>query len=412
MNRILFTLIYITVLTISFNAYAVDSKILDALLPGTKNCNYVDSKLYQPFSGIDRTFPGAATLGVTKGADGTTDCIQVGGSATTESLIKIAFTTLIAIVIVMTVISISISGIQYMTEEAMGSMKGKAKKRLQNSFIALGLALLSYSIVYTINKQLIEFEFNPNKLDDKNNIQKGIDQANAAKAEGSVYVADNAVQYLTQPVQQNGGYGTTPGTITPGSSPSWAATTATGNFSTNASYGSISCVNGLCAASFPTIFGYLDGNGRTGSKGDNGVGNSKWSDKPGCTYYNWNTTSMGLALPQGFWRAAGIDMSVVKYIGIRLYVNGVFQNILPIVDDSSENLDFTFAAAKAYLDPNIVNSDNMNKGNKKVTFEIVMNYYKNNPGAKNVVYIKDTAAMNGKSHSQMVDQNLIQPCGI
>ena len=208
--KISFTLIYITVLTISFNAYAVDSKILDALLPGTKNCNYVDSKLYQPFSGIDRTFPGAATLGVTKGADGTTDCIQVGGSATTESLIKIAFTTLIAIVIVMTVISISISGIQYMTEEAMGSMKGKAKKRLQNSFIALGLALLSYSIVYTINKQLIEFEFNPNKLDDKNNIQKGIDQANAAKAEGSVYVADNAVQYLTQPIQQNGGYNQTP----------------------------------------------------------------------------------------------------------------------------------------------------------------------------------------------------------
>jgi hypothetical protein len=210
-HKVLFTLIYITILTTSFNVYASTvSNLFLSLNPATKNCNYVDDKRYQPFSNIDKSFPGASTLGMTsiQTASGTVNCIDV--SSSNANMINIVFTTLIAIVIILTVISISVSGIQYMTEEAIGSIKGKAKKRLQNSFIALGLALLSYSIVYTINKQLIEFEFNPSKIDENNTINKGIQDAIEAKAKGGVYVSDNAVEYLTQPIQQGGGYNQTP----------------------------------------------------------------------------------------------------------------------------------------------------------------------------------------------------------
>lgn len=397
MNKKLFTFILIILLTVSTQVCkAIETpSLLKALLPGTKNCPFVgESKLYQPFSNIDKTFPGATTLGVTVVQDSNKNdinCIKVDGS--TENLLKIIFTSLISIIIVLTVISIAVSGIQFMTEAATGQIKGGAKKRLQNSFIALGLALLSYTIMYTINKQLVEFNFEPSKIDSNGLIDKGIKEAEAAKAKGSVLVADSALEYLTQPLQQNNTNGTN--LIPQGSTPSFNETITGGNFSTYASYRSIKCGGTLCSSSKPTVFGYLDGDGTVGRSGDNGIGNSSWSTKPGCTYDNWNTISMGVALPQGFWRAAGIPLSDVKYIGIRVYVNGSFKKILPVVDDSESNLDFTFAAAKAFIDSSITNSNRLNTSGKEVTFEIVRDYYKTNEKT-NVVWISNTSTFNNR----------------
>jgi hypothetical protein len=103
---------------------------------------------------------------------------------------------------------------------------------------------------------------------------------------------------------------------------------------------------------------------------------------------------MGLALPQGFWRAAGVAVAEVKNIGIKVYINGVAQRIMPIVDDSQQNLDFTFAAARAYLDPTITNSNRINTAGKNVTFEI-KNYYLTNQKT-DLVYTSNRSTFSNK----------------
>ncbi len=453
MNRKLFTLVYILILSLSVDVYALptlptdiippttpgsgvaapntnpsttkppitqqkstdappatkaEKSILDSILPNTKNCQYASLEkgkggLYQPFSGIDDKFPGAkGILKMIKGKDGQTDCVNVGGGAT-ESLVTLTFKTAILIIIVLTIISISISGIQYMTEEATGQIKGGARKRLTNSFIALGLGLLSYTILYTVNKQLVEFSFDPSSIDKDKSIQRGVSDAAAAFKNNSSILLGN-VEIINPQAQTtpNSPYGTVPG-----STPSWNEAGTMGNFSTYASYGSIKCGGNICSSSNPTVFGYLDGNGTVGRSGDNGVGNGAWSSIPGCTYDNGNTTSMGVALPQGFWRAAGISFADVKYIGIKVNINGVFARILPVVDDSESNLDFTFAAAKAYLDPTITSSNRINTAGKQVTFEIVKDYYKTNPKTGVVWIIDDANTTTGKPNYLRKD---IRPC--
>ena len=184
--------------------YVTGSTILDTLIPSRKNCDYVNKKEYQPFSGIDSTFPGASTLGMTEGRKGET-CISVTGG--TENLVKLLFTTAISIIIILTVISISVAGIQYMTEQATGQIKGGAKKRLKDSLIALALALLSYTILYTVNRQLVSFDFAPGSIDQTGAIDRGIADANlAASSSGAV----TALVDAARPVVTNGYGAATP----------------------------------------------------------------------------------------------------------------------------------------------------------------------------------------------------------
>ena len=394
MNKKIFTIINIIILSTSFQVLAADnasSSILDSILPSTKNCNYVDKKLYQPFSSIDNTFPGSENL-MEKGKNNI-DCIKVGSG--TENMLKSLFIILISVIIILTVVSISVSGIQYMTEEAINK-KGLAKKRLTNSFIALGLGLFSYSILYTINKQLVEFDFNPSKLDTSGAIQKGIDSAVKSKESGTMLSDISGIEALMKPVT---GENTVSGWQNPYNPTSpqlpFSEAFAGGNFSTYASFGSIKCYGASCSASKPTVFGYKDGDGTVGTKGDNGIGNSLWSTKPGCTYDTGNTVTKGVALPKGFWGSAGINFSDVKYIGIKIYVNGVSKTILPVVDDSQSNLDFTFAAAKEYIDPTITNSNNINTSGKKITFEIIKDYYKSNVKS-NIVWTSNQSTFSKK----------------
>ena len=398
MNKLLFTFIFIATVSFSFTTRAAalpivekglnmipSGTILDTLIPSRKRCNYVTNRKYEPFSNINKDFPGATTLKM----DGN-GCVDVTNG--TENLLKLLFTTAITIIIVLTVISMSVAGIQFMTEQAVGKTPGAAKKRLQNSFIALGLGLLSYTILYTVNKQLVNFTFNPVSIDIKGSIGRGINDANiAALSSGASaqLVSSVTAPYLpgtlvspTGFINMQTGAPCTPVTGVPDSlnpcikqvlgTPSFGETTTPGNFSTYASFGSIRCSGALCSSSNPTVFGYLDGDGTVGSTGDNGIGNASWSSKPGCTADTGNTVTMGLALPQGFWRAAGIQVSEVKNIGIKVYINGVAQRIMPIVDDSQQNLDFTFAAARAYLDPTITNSNRINTAGKNVTFEMMI----------------------------------------
>jgi len=159
--------------------------IFQTLDPRTKKCNFVSKKLYQPFSEIDKTFPGANSI-LKMDKNG---CVDV--SSATENIVKLLFTTAITVIIILTVVMISVSGIQYMTEEAVGK-KGEAKKRLTNSIIALGLGLLSYTIMYTINKQLVEFSFDPGSIDYTGAVEGGISDANKAASSTSNYYANIA----------------------------------------------------------------------------------------------------------------------------------------------------------------------------------------------------------------------------
>ncbi len=190
---------------------APEGSILATIFPTTKNCDYVNKKLYQPFSGIDKTFPGAVSLGVVEVPNrdtkegGKITCIKVASG--TEGLLKMLFTLLISIIIILSVINISVSGIQYMTEEATGQIKGGAKKRLQNSLIALALGLLSYTILYTVNKQLVAFNFNPGQLDTENSIDGGIAKAAQGLKEGTYSTSFANVEGLQQSVNVPGLYG-------------------------------------------------------------------------------------------------------------------------------------------------------------------------------------------------------------
>lgn len=376
---------------------APKGSVLATMFPSTKNCDYVNNKQYQPFSGIDKTFPGAKTLNITevKDRNGTEEdkmatCINVAGG--TEGILKIFFTLSISIIIIMSVVNISISGIQFMTEEATGQIKGGARKRLQNSFIALGLGLLSYTILYTVNKQLVAFNFNPESIDKDGSINKGIESATKAAGQGAFSTAFGSIEAL-RPGLPNSPYLTQPGV-----QPSFNETLSQGNISTPVGFtgfGSIRCQGYLCVSEKTTVFGYKDGDGTVGNTGDNGIGNARWSTKPGCTYDTGNTTTLGVALPQNFWRGMGIPFEDVKYIGVKLYVNGVFKKVLPVVDDSQLNLDLTFAAARAYIDPTITNSNRLNTSGKKVSFEIIKDYYKTNPKT-NIVWTSNKSTFTNK----------------
>ncbi len=224
MNKPLFTIISILSIFISVNISAAansttekppenqseqtksvdkssDKSVMDTLWPSTKKCNYVDNKQYQPFADITNNFPGVDGL---MDKDG---CVIVSGA--TENLIKLLFTSAITVIIILTVINISIAGIRYMTEEAVGK-KGEAKKKLTNSLIALALGLASYTILYTVNKQLVQFEFNPKNIDKDGSVDKGLEDTKNTLANISYLSTDADI--IVSPIYQvgNPGYNADP----------------------------------------------------------------------------------------------------------------------------------------------------------------------------------------------------------
>ncbi len=189
-------------------------KTLVQMLFTSKDCNYVKDKQYQPFSGIDTSFPGIGSSLTKSKQNPNVTCVNVSNA--TEDIVKMLFTVGITVIIMLTVISIAVSGIQYMTEEAVGK-KGAAKKRLTNSFIALGLGLLSYTILYTVNKKLVEFDFNPSEIDVDKSIQKGINQVLTVATSswvGNISGIDAVLNQNPGWSFPSGGLPTTPGSIT------------------------------------------------------------------------------------------------------------------------------------------------------------------------------------------------------
>lgn len=190
MHKTITTLTIIISLFFGFNVFAAEKSILDTLIPSKKNCNYVSKQLYQPFSDINEDFPAVGGL-MKVGADKEKSCVDV--SSGTENILSLFFRIAISLIIVLTVINITVAGIQYMTENATGKVQGGANKRLKDSLIALALGLFSYTILYTVNKQLVNFDFNPVSIDIDNSVGKGVQSANVAQIGGFSTTINEAV---------------------------------------------------------------------------------------------------------------------------------------------------------------------------------------------------------------------------
>ena len=70
-----------------------------------------------------------------------------------------AFNWAIAMAVVLALIMIIWGGIEYMTTDSW-SGKDDGKTRIRNALWGLGLALISYLILYTINPNLVDFKGN------------------------------------------------------------------------------------------------------------------------------------------------------------------------------------------------------------------------------------------------------------
>lgn len=71
--------------------------------------------------------------------------------------IGIFYQALLGITITLAIIYIVIGGLQYMTSAA-ASGKGDGKKKMTDALIGLGIALLSYLALYTINPDLVNWK--------------------------------------------------------------------------------------------------------------------------------------------------------------------------------------------------------------------------------------------------------------
>jgi len=58
------------------------------------------------------------------------------------------------------VMMIVIGGVEYIISGANESMRGEAKKRIENAIWGLVMALVSYLVLYTINPSLVDLENN------------------------------------------------------------------------------------------------------------------------------------------------------------------------------------------------------------------------------------------------------------
>ncbi len=81
-------------------------------------------------------------------------------NVTLEQYLTWAFRFVLALAGFLAVMMIVIGGVEYIISGASESMRGEAKKRIENAIWGLVMALVSYLVLYTINPSLVDFENN------------------------------------------------------------------------------------------------------------------------------------------------------------------------------------------------------------------------------------------------------------
>jgi len=81
-------------------------------------------------------------------------------NVTLEQYLTWAFRFVLALAGFLAVMMIVIGGVEYIISGASESMRGEAKKRIENAIWGLVMALVSYLVLYTINPSLVDFKNN------------------------------------------------------------------------------------------------------------------------------------------------------------------------------------------------------------------------------------------------------------
>jgi len=81
-------------------------------------------------------------------------------NVTLEQYLTWAFRFVLALAGFLAVMMIVIGGVEYIISGASESMRGEAKKRIENAIWGLVMALVSYLVLYTINPSLVDFNDN------------------------------------------------------------------------------------------------------------------------------------------------------------------------------------------------------------------------------------------------------------
>ena len=81
-------------------------------------------------------------------------------NVTLEEYLTWAFRFVLALAGFLAVMMIVIGGVEYIISGANESMRGEAKKRIENAIWGLVMALVSYLVLYTINPSLVDFNNN------------------------------------------------------------------------------------------------------------------------------------------------------------------------------------------------------------------------------------------------------------
>lgn len=354
-----------------------NTSLLNSITGDKKQCPYVDKGLYKPFSNISTDF--ALFKGFNMDTTSNPGCIKVQGGM--DQFILLIFKVFIGFCSVLAVIFIATAGISMIVEEANIQKKIKAKDMLMRALQGLLLSLVAWILLFTLNKRLVEF--NVNDVFTATKFQETIAAGLANTPNFNIIQAGNSVQNFLQPpvgtggVTGVGGGGMNNGTA--GANP----------------FAGTMDANGAIAVSEATIFGYMDGDGRTGRSGDNGVGGTALTHVRGRSNYTGDTRSSGVAVPTSWlirdftpngngsreqaW-AAAVNSAYA------IYQNGTLKGVFPIIDVSQEKLDFTYgmvtANFQAVLRRNNSNTDWLWSGTG-ISYKPMLNFWLSNPRPAN-----------------------------
>lgn len=339
----------------------------------TKNCKYIENSEYQLFSNIKSDFPGIEALGLKEVAlpdKESVSCVHVDGSINT--IFSIFFKIFIGIASVAAIINIAVAGIKTMLSETSVVQKQAWKETVKASLTGLLIALIAYTLMSTLNKRTVESSgfVLPDSL--AKGVSQGQDQA-AIAAVVERRLQEDALQKYR------------------GENPSNPDLEGVGQGSGNS--------DGSIKMGAATIFGYKDGNGLTGSKGDNGIGRGVYSDIPGYTNYTGDPSSLGVAVPRSqMGRECGGDP---KKCGYEIFNNGRSLGVFPVVDESSEKLDLSYGLVKNFIDSSVKNSNSWS--GPGVSYKAIPGYYNTNRKPTNP-YIRDTGVLNSTTAGQIAQK--------
>ncbi len=297
---------------------------------------------------------------------GKTNVAKEGASRYLKGL----YTFGIALASALALIMITVGGVQYASTDAITG-KTAGKDRIMAALTGLVLALVSYTLLNTINSNLVSNNFSPNE------INVGPPPASAG---GAVEPVPPPIGVVGTPIAGAEGTGDPTGAI-------------------------------LLGPNDQSVFGVADGDGYAGNYGDNGLGSYQFSPYPGWTYYNGGAHN-SLKNPSEY--SQGVANNTTKLAqdfgtvenakngAYEIFVNGKSIGAFPILDASAERFDMTYGLVKTHIDPTIKDSSANTWSAKGVTvaYKPLKDYWLTHERPKNPM-VRDAFVSSNPSASEV-----------